>query len=345
MLIGELSRRTGVSARMLRHYDSLGLVRPTDRSDGGYREYSNDDILRIFRVESLRSLGLSLREVQRALDDPDFTPTALVGELIDQTRERLAREQELLERLQQVNDTDPGTWSDVLGLIELVRDLGSDRPARRQQAVFSATEDGSAPADVLADALLVEVVPNVAGALGWSLARLGNDAVAALARGLESSDTDVRRRATMAIAKIDGPEATTLLELALADDDITIRSQAAIELGSRGLIRAAPTLIDAIVAGSRDVEAADALGALAQTQQTADELTGALLEALDESSEPPVRSRLTQALTEIPGVAAHLALSRLTEDEDHAVAYTARAVLSSRSARSTRKHPGSSTKG
>ncbi|WP_207838266.1 HEAT repeat domain-containing protein [Williamsia soli] len=345
MLIGELARRTGVSARMLRHYDSLGLVSPMDRSDGGYREYSNDDILRIFRVESLRSLGLSLREVQRALDDPDFTPTALVGELIEQTRERLAREHDLLERLQRVNDTDPGTWSDVLGLIELVRDLGSDRPARRQQAVFSASEDGSAPADVLADALLVEAVPNVAGALGWSLARLGDDGVAALARGLESSDTEVRRRATMAIAKIDGPKPTALLERALTDEDITIRSQAAIELGARGLICAAPTLIDAIVAGSRDVEAADALGALAQTQQIADELTGALLEALDKSSEPPVRSRLTQALTEIPGAAALRALTRLTRDEDLAVAYTARAVLSSRSLTSTPENQGPSTRG
>ncbi|HEY9311340.1 MAG TPA: MerR family transcriptional regulator [Williamsia sp.] len=83
MLIGELSRCTGISARMLRHHDSLGLVSSTGRSTAGYREYSRDDIVRIFRVESLRSLGMSLREVQRALDDPDFTPGSMVGELID----------------------------------------------------------------------------------------------------------------------------------------------------------------------------------------------------------------------------------------------------------------------
>lgn len=345
MLIGEISRRTGVSARMLRHYDSLGLVSPTGRSDGGYREYSHGDTVRIFRVESLRSLGLSLREVQRALDDPEFTPSALVGRLIEQTRERLAREQVLLARLSRVNDTDPDTWSDVLGLVELVRDLGSDRPARRQQAVFSATEDGAASADVLAEALLAEAVPNVAGALGWSLAKLGSDAVAALARGFRSPDAEVRRRATMAIAKIDGPEASALLELALTDDDIIIRSDAAIELGSRGWIGAAPTLIDAVVAGSRDVEAADVLGALAMTQQSADDLTGALLKALDESSDPPARSRLTQALTEIPGPSAHVALSRLIDDDDLAVAYTARAVLSSRSTATTPRPTATSTGG
>ena len=75
---------------MLRHYDSLGLVRATGRTGAGYREYSGEDIRRIFHIESLRSLGLSLREVGRALDDPGFTPPALVGDLIGRTRERIA---------------------------------------------------------------------------------------------------------------------------------------------------------------------------------------------------------------------------------------------------------------
>ncbi len=66
MLIGEVARRSGVSTRMLRHYESLGLVRPTGRTVGGYREYSAVDIRRIFQVESLRSLGMSLRQIARA---------------------------------------------------------------------------------------------------------------------------------------------------------------------------------------------------------------------------------------------------------------------------------------
>lgn len=61
MLIGEVSRRSGVSTRMLRHYDTVGLGRPTGRTPGGYREYSAEDIRRLLHVESLRTLGLSLR--------------------------------------------------------------------------------------------------------------------------------------------------------------------------------------------------------------------------------------------------------------------------------------------
>ncbi|HWS32378.1 MAG TPA: MerR family transcriptional regulator, partial [Actinoplanes sp.] len=102
MLIGDVARRSGVSARMLRHYDSIGLVRPTGRTTSGYREYSSDDIRRIFHIESLRSLGLSLKEAGRALDDPAFDPSDLVGELITRTRERIAAETRLLTRLQQI---------------------------------------------------------------------------------------------------------------------------------------------------------------------------------------------------------------------------------------------------
>lgn len=107
MLIGEVSRRSGVSARMLRHYESLGLVRPSGRTGSGYREYSAKDIRRIFHVESLRSLGMSLREIGRALDDPGFTPSALVGDLMRQTSDRISAETELLTRLRQIDAADP----------------------------------------------------------------------------------------------------------------------------------------------------------------------------------------------------------------------------------------------
>jgi DNA-binding transcriptional MerR regulator len=330
VLIGELSRRTGVSARMLRHYDSVGLMSPTGRSSGGYRDYSRNDIHRIFQIESLRSLGLSLREVKRALDDPDFAPTALVGQLIEQTQQRIARENELLARLRQVGNTDPETWGDVLRLVELVRDLGSDRPGRRQQAVLAAADQPSVPAAVLADALLAEAEPNVAGALRWALARMGTDGLDSLATGLDSADVHVRRRAVLAIAEFADAESTTLLESAVSDSDTVVRRYAALELGSRGHLGAVPALIEVVVDGSRDVEAAETLGQLAHTPQLAEEIVGALETALIDSADEAVRSRLTQALTEIPGPSAHQALSRLTQDQNQAVALTARSILEMR---------------
>lgn len=96
MRIGEVARRSGVSARMLRHYESIGLLEPSERTSAGYREYSDADIGRIFHIEGLRRLGMSLAEVREVLDDPSFDTTRLLGDLIAKTRERIDAEERLI---------------------------------------------------------------------------------------------------------------------------------------------------------------------------------------------------------------------------------------------------------
>ncbi|MFI8763608.1 HEAT repeat domain-containing protein [Streptomyces sp. NPDC053792] len=274
MLIGDVARHSGVSARMLRHYDSLALVRPTGRTGGGYREYSEEDIRRIFHIESLRSLGLSLREVGRALDDPGFAPSELVDGLIRQTRERIAAETELLTRLRRIGSAEPAGWQDVLQIVALLQALGSTSPGTRQRAALSSADEAPVPVEALVEAVLSETDPNVAGALRWALARSGEGGLPLLARGLGSPVAEVRNRAVQAVAEIPGGQATALLREALADPDVAVRRYAALELGARGSADAVPTLIDMIVEEANDVAAADALSTLASGPATADRVTG-----------------------------------------------------------------------
>ncbi|WP_431969789.1 HEAT repeat domain-containing protein [Nocardia sp. bgisy134] len=328
MLIGEVARRSGVSARMLRHYDSLGLVRPTGRTVGGYREYAPEDIRRIFHVEGLRSLGLSLSQIGRALDDAEFTPAALVGDLIRKTEERLHREQELLERLRTVDAAEPFDWQHVLRIIELLHGLGSQSAARRQQAVLAPAEDVSMPAELLAEALLTESDPNVAGALRWALARAGGDGAARVASGMRSDDVDVRRRAVLALAEIPGDEATAVLTDALGDADATVRRHAALALGARGVTQAVPELVGTVVEGPNDIEAAELLGTLACDETWADRIMTALIDELTaHTADSAVRIRLTQALAEMPGTIALDTLRQLARDDDRAVALLASALV------------------
>ncbi|MEU8383322.1 MerR family transcriptional regulator, partial [Streptosporangium sp. NPDC048865] len=272
MLIGDVARRSGVSARMLRHYDALGLVRPTGRTGSGYREYSGEDIRRIFHIESLRSLGLSLREVGRALDDPGFTPSELVDDLIRQTRERIAAETELLTRLRRIDAAEPAGWEDVLQTVALLQALGSKSAGRRQRAALSSAEEVPVPVEALVEAVLSETDPNAAGALRWALARLGGDGPALLAEGLGSPVAEVRERAVRSIAEIPGGEATALLREALSSPDAVVRGYAALALGAQGGAGAIPTLVDMVVEGTNDVDAADALGALASDPALADQV-------------------------------------------------------------------------
>ena len=329
MLIGEVARRSGVSTRMLRHYDALGLVRPTGRTVGGYREYSAEDVRRIFHVESLRSLGLSLKQIGRALEDPAFTPSALVGDLIRWTEDRLERERELLERLRAVDASTPTGWRDVLRIVELMQGLDSTSAARRQQAVLARPEGAPVPAELLARAVLAESDPNVAGALRWALARSGGDGIAALAAGACSEDVDIRRRAVPAIAGMpEAPGATAVLADALGDPDATVRGYAALALGRCGVAAAVPALIGMVVEGAHDVDAAEVLGTLSRDPGCGKQILTALVgELTTPTADSATRIRLTQALVELPGTTAREALRRLAHDDDRAVALVASAFV------------------
>ncbi|MDB5502622.1 MAG: MerR family transcriptional regulator [Tardiphaga sp.] len=78
MKIGELSRRTGVSVRMLRYYEGEGLLAPP-RTDAGYRDYSPAEEKTVRRIKMLGAAGMTLDTIQRLLpcvttDDPTFKP-------------------------------------------------------------------------------------------------------------------------------------------------------------------------------------------------------------------------------------------------------------------------------
>jgi DNA-binding transcriptional MerR regulator len=69
-LIRQFATLTGVTIRTLHHYDRLGLLSPTQRTESGYRLYGNEDLVRLERIMVLRYIGLSLRQIADILSDP-----------------------------------------------------------------------------------------------------------------------------------------------------------------------------------------------------------------------------------------------------------------------------------
>jgi Cu(I)-responsive transcriptional regulator len=65
--IGEASKRTGVSAKMIRHYEAIGLLPAADRTFAGYRIYDDADLHRIRFIKRGRGLGFAMKEIARLL--------------------------------------------------------------------------------------------------------------------------------------------------------------------------------------------------------------------------------------------------------------------------------------
>jgi MerR family copper efflux transcriptional regulator len=63
MNIGAVSQRSGVPAKTIRYYESIGLIRAADRRDNNYRDYSEADVQTLRFISRARSLGFSVKEV------------------------------------------------------------------------------------------------------------------------------------------------------------------------------------------------------------------------------------------------------------------------------------------
>jgi DNA-binding transcriptional MerR regulator len=104
MRIGEVADRTGLSVRTIRHYDEVGLVTPSARSQGSFRLYTDIDVKRLHVVKRMKTLGFALDQMLGLL--------AIIDRLAEPTRPAAHEYARLLiglrahrDRVQQRRDT------------------------------------------------------------------------------------------------------------------------------------------------------------------------------------------------------------------------------------------------
>jgi MerR family copper efflux transcriptional regulator len=93
MTVGDLSRRTGLSIKAIRQYEALGLLYSAGRSEGGYRLFDESALWCAQVITTLRSLGLTIREIERLgrgyLGDPDQPLGPRLAALLDGAEQRI----------------------------------------------------------------------------------------------------------------------------------------------------------------------------------------------------------------------------------------------------------------
>jgi DNA-binding transcriptional MerR regulator len=116
--IGEVAERVGLSLRTVRYYEEMGLLTPEDRTEGGFRLYTEVHVERLQLIKQMKPLGFSVQEIRELLGandvlaDESSDPAAreaaterlrefarAVAERCDELRERLARAEEFGKQL------------------------------------------------------------------------------------------------------------------------------------------------------------------------------------------------------------------------------------------------------
>ena len=135
MTVGELARRTGMSAKAIRQFEDLGLIYGAGRSEANYRLFDESAIWCIQVIGSLRSVGLTIREIQQLaafyLDRPEEPIGPRLAALLDRAEQRIEKRREELDLIQRrIRDFRAANSAALSGRSDLV----NGDPRRRRAA-------------------------------------------------------------------------------------------------------------------------------------------------------------------------------------------------------------------
>lgn len=171
--VGELARRSGLTVRALHHFHEIGLLTPSVRSEAGYRLYDRQDVARLHAIQSLRALGVPLKQIGGMLAGDGSDLPSIVARQMRALDRQIEQATALRQRLALLGEMLAGgrqpEVEDWLGTLELMNTYAR---------YFSADEIRR----------IVGHWPRVAGE--WP--RLLTDLRAAMERGLAPADPQVQ---------------------------------------------------------------------------------------------------------------------------------------------------------
>jgi DNA-binding transcriptional MerR regulator len=171
----EFAKRAGVTVRALHHYDRLGLLKPSGRTDAGYRVYSDRDFVRLEQIVALKFIGFPLSQIRDLLHRKDLDLAAMLRqqrEIIAAKRHHLDRAIRAIELAEKaVASGRKHDWEPFRKIIEVIQ-----METRKEWMKKYFTEEQLA-------GLRKRMSPEMKAESDRGWAELGRDAEAAISRG------------------------------------------------------------------------------------------------------------------------------------------------------------------
>lgn len=127
LTVGELAKEMDVTVRTLQYYDKEGLLKPSEKSEGGRRIYTKKDMVKLHQIISLKYLGFSLDEIKGkifSLDNPKKVAEILknqseiIKKQIENLKSALTITEALYEEVLQIETVDFSKYADIISLLK-----------------------------------------------------------------------------------------------------------------------------------------------------------------------------------------------------------------------------------
>lgn len=128
MTVGELAKQVNVTVRTLQYYDKIGLLKPSEISEGGRRLYTSKDITLLHQIVTLKSVGLSLTDIKERIRPINTNKDVLQmlkqqGGLIE---EQISKSKKILESIQMLSeeilDKDQVNWKKYANMVKMIQE-------------------------------------------------------------------------------------------------------------------------------------------------------------------------------------------------------------------------------
>ena len=164
LTIGQLARHTGVPARTVRFYHSIGLLAEPARDSSGYRRYRAGDAIALLKIRALAQAGIPLARIPALLTSSAADRANAIDQIDRDLEQHIIRLQDTRQRLRSLTERESELPSGVAAYLDLLRHLGLSREwidMEEDLWVLAFATDPPAAAALLADQHQAKTLPEV----------------------------------------------------------------------------------------------------------------------------------------------------------------------------------------